>query len=90
MNDWQSLGIGGLIVVFVIKELFSFLKNRNGKGNKSGDMSPDYWKSAIKEGMADSLKNSISPILNRQTDILDAIRESQVRMVTIIERMNHK
>lgn len=29
--DWQNLGVGGLVVVFVMRELFAYLKLRDSK-----------------------------------------------------------
>jgi hypothetical protein len=51
------LGVGGILAVLVIKELFTFLRQRedklsakNGNGT-SGNLSPEYWKGFI-EGAA--------------------------------------
>ena len=33
--EWTDLGVGGVIVILVVREMFSFLRSRNGNSDRS-------------------------------------------------------
>lgn len=50
--DWQSLGVGGLVVVFVIRELFAYLRQREG-GKMEGQVA-ELWHAHLGAGARDA------------------------------------
>lgn len=71
---WQ-LGAGGLLALLILREVFSFLRDR-GRNGASGAKPVDFWRlefrSAINEGMTSTLK----PLIETQVQLLREIRDA--------------
>lgn len=79
-----QVGVGGIFTVLVLREVFTFLKTRKANG-ASGDQSVEFWQQQQQLIIAENLKMSVIPILDKQTAILDEIRLGQARVVLLIE-----
>lgn len=81
------------MALYIIKNLFSYLKSsRNGNG-RSGDQSIDFWRSefraALQEGLkdhTDSLKESLCQVYEVETKIHEGI----IKLVALTEAAQRK
>lgn len=83
-RDIFNLGMGGVIVVLVLREMFRYLRSRpsgNGKSNATqirlaGSESTDYWQNKFTEIMATATR----PCMQMHADSIKALAESQQRV----------
>jgi hypothetical protein len=74
-----SLGVGGILVYLVIKELFSYLKaKRNGNGHEtSGSKDPSYWKETLRQIVEEAIEHEFAA---RNEKLRQLIREEISRL----------
>lgn len=72
--------LGGMFAIQVIRlvleRLPGIIGGKNG-GKKSGDMDPAFWQLEMREAVREGMSSTITPILERQTEILSDIKELQ-------------
>ncbi len=90
--SWQSLGVGGLVVIFVIKELFTFLRYKsNGEWkrelhdlwiwhNKDDDEGVKVW--YVRKSLETAIVK-LADNIEKQTALLD-------RLATEVKDVNKK
>lgn len=71
--DWQSLGVGGILVVFIVRELFAYLKAREQKNDRSGDKDPAFWQMEFKKAVEEGIAKAVVPLLAKQNELLDEL-----------------
>ena len=71
---WQ-IGAGGLLALLVLREVFSFLRERNRAG-AAGDKSVDFWRMEMRTAFAEGFAVTLKPSLEAQTQLLREIRDS--------------
>lgn len=80
MNDpITQLGVGGILVYLVIKEMFAFLAKR-GKANGSGDKSVEFWELKIGNIITERLEETFK---SRNEEIRNIIKQE---LQTVIRR----
>lgn len=76
MNDVMlQLGVGGIFVLLLLKELLPFLLKRFGHHQTSGEQGVDFWKATIREIVDDSFTTLVKPTLEAQSKILGELRD---------------
>lgn len=86
----MQLGVGGILAVQIIRTVLESMPNilkANGNGNgdgkvqKSGDMDPAYWHLEVRNAVKEGLAVTAIPVLERQTQILEDIKELQKELL---------
>lgn len=85
-NLITQIGVGGVLVVIILREVFKFLSERSEKvkydssavirNGAAGAKSVEFWQQQQRTAVREVLTELIPPFLIAQTDILRAIRES--------------
>lgn len=96
MPEWKDVGIGGLLALLVLREVFNFLKTkRNGKPVSAGEQSVEFWREQFRDILLPILSQTLSRTLDQQSMMIDDIRDLQkatndgiVKLVTIYEARN--
>jgi len=81
----EQLGVGGLVIVAFVWGLGKILPTtiralKNGRQDNS-----EAALRQIKDHIDERFRESVIPILNRQTDILDEMRQAMTKLVTLAE-----
>ena len=97
MEELTQIGIGGIFAIMILKEVFSFLRNRNGKNNKNGynplqgnikkllDMHEKYDDEGMPVWYNGSIKKSVDK-LNENVEInTKAVKELTKNISKVIE-----
>ena len=90
-STFTQVGIGGLLAILIIREVFAFLKNRKSNG-ASGEQSKEFWQSEIRKITTEVIVTVVVPILSSQVLILVEMKKNQeqnniqmMRIITLIE-----
>ncbi len=101
-QEWSQFALGGLFVLLLVERLSSLLlryrKNHHSQHGKipiAGEQSVDFWVLQHKKGFTESFQETVLPVLERQTEILREIKDTNqqigrtlTRMIDLAER-NH-
>lgn len=102
MNETLTqVGVGGLLALLVLREVFQFLKTRrhashdNGAAIKTaGDFPPEYWQNEQRKAIADVVITVVVPLLTGQATILNELRLSNQdvarTLAVILDRMTQQ
>ena len=85
MEPLMQVGVGGIFAILLLREVFGFLKHRKNNG-AAGERSVEFWQQQQQVIIAENLKLSVIPILDKQTAILDELRLGQTRLIFFIEQ----
>jgi len=85
MDQLTQISVGGLFAIFVLREVFTFLKSRRTNGLVAGERSVEFWQQQHYVTISETLKTFVIPIMDKQTVILDEIRLSQSRLQLLLE-----
>lgn len=96
MPEWKDVGIGGLLALLVLREVFNFLKTKkNGKPTTAGEQSVEFWREQIRDLILQILAQTITRTLDQQILVAGEIRDLQkgtndgiVKLITIYEAKN--
>ena len=83
------VGLGGAVALLLLRECLQFIAKlkpsirSNGNTNKAGDKPPEYWEQKNRE-IAVDVQRPVLTILERQTDILAKIHETNVEIVSVL------
>ncbi len=79
-EQWTQVSVGGILAILVLREVFGFLRTRNGArsaNSSSGNRPVEYWQVDMRKALAEAFQTSILPALSNQTDLLREIRDEQ-------------
>jgi hypothetical protein len=90
--EWKDVGIGGLLALLVLREVFNFLKaKKNGKPT-AGDQSIEFWREQMRDLILQILSQTITRTLDQQIMVASEIRDLQkgtnegiIKLITIYE-----
>lgn len=90
----SDYGIIGLFLLLFFQYVVRPLINKrvepttltNGNGN-AGDKSPDYWKAVFRETTREAIEDKLTPIMSRQTQLLEKFEETMGRVASNMERL---
>lgn len=72
MESWMmQLGVGGIFAIVVLREVFNFLKSKNGKDKCGGDVSREEFESHKKDVQYESTCKQIVKRMDGRFDNLD-------------------
>ena len=80
MDSLTQIGIGGIFAILLLREVLGFLttwrkRNGNGKHQSAGDKPVELWQLEQRTNFSASLRESVVPILERQTKALENLLE---------------
>ncbi len=94
MNLIEQLGIGGALALFVLREVFTYLKTRNGKAEVSVvhvcplPQTFELWELRLSKAIAEAMTEALEPTLKRQSDLLETLAKYQQEMHEVLIRRN--
>lgn len=71
---WQ-VGAGGLLALLILREVFGFLRARNG-GASAGSKTVDFWRLEMRAAVNEGLTTTLKPLFETQIELLREIRDS--------------
>lgn len=79
MPEWKEVGLGGLLALLVLREVFNFLKTtkKEVKSPTAGEQSVEYWREQIRELVLQILGQTVTRTLDQQLVIASEIRDLQ-------------
>jgi len=88
VNDWTQIGVGGLLAVFILREVFKFIlefvskKKANGQRQElnAGERPVEFWQAEHRKAIGEIVVALIVPILANQTRILDEMRRENAEL----------
>jgi hypothetical protein len=96
MPEWKEVGIGGLLALLVLREVFGFLKTKRNGRSTAGEQSVEYWREQIRELVVQILSQTIARALDQQLAIAIDTRDLQkctndgiIRLIAIHEARGH-
>ena len=99
-NVITQLGVGGILVLLVLREVFKFLSDRKIKNGhnelRAGDRSVEFWQSEQKKNVKNGITEILAPFLAVQIDLLREIKDSSKETrdslleLLLIQRENSK
>lgn len=76
MDQLADYGVAVVLTILVLREVFAFLgKRKQANGDDSGAQPTDYWRRVNREVANEALRDSVLPILNKQTDIIARLEQ---------------
>jgi hypothetical protein len=75
--EWKDVGIGGLLALLVLREVFSFLKSRKNGKPTAGEQSIEFWREQIRDLIIQILAQTITRALDQQIMVTAEIRDLQ-------------
>lgn len=96
MPEWKDVGIGGLLALLVLREVFNFLKSRKSeKPTSAGEQSVEFWREQMRDLILQILAQTITRTLDQQIMVSSEIRDLQkgtnegiIKLITIYEAKN--
>ena len=94
MNLIEQLGIGGALALFVLREVFTYLKTRNGKAAVSVvpvcplPQTFELWELRLSKAIAEAMTEALEPTLKRQNDLLETLAKYQQELHEVLIRRN--
>ncbi|HWY21971.1 MAG TPA: hypothetical protein VNX26_12175 [Candidatus Acidoferrum sp.] len=96
MPEWKDVGIGGLLALLVLREVFNFLKSRKSeKPTAAGEQSVEFWREQMRDLILQILAQTITRTLDQQIMVSSEIRDLQkgtnegiIKLITIYEAKN--
>lgn len=92
MPEWKDVGLGGLLALLVLREVFNFLKSKKNGRPTAGDQSIEFWREQIRELIIQILAQTITRTLDQQIMVASEIRDLQkgtnegiIKLITIYE-----
>ena len=81
MGDLTQLSVGGIVALLIVREVLSFLRQRNKRENGSGagEQTIEFWRAQNREMFSGVLAASVIPILEAQTVILGELKINDAR-----------
>lgn len=82
VKDLLPLGVGGTILIVVLKLVFDYLKqtkfsNGNGKpaytNGQAGNQSKEYWQLEYRKAIAEVLSQSVIPLFEQNSKMLEKL-----------------
>jgi hypothetical protein len=94
MNGYAELGMGGLLVLLALREMFGFLKARESNRNGSGPSSTscplnatiELWELKLSRAVVSGLNEALTPVLSRQTELLGIVLQNEAKMLEMLIR----
>jgi hypothetical protein len=90
--EWKDVGIGGLLALLVLREVFTFLKSGKNHRPTAGDQSVEFWREQIREIIVQIVTQTITRSIDQQLMVQSETRELQkginegiVKLITIYE-----
>lgn len=95
MDNLAQVGIGGAIVLLALAQMFAFLKSRKANGSMRCplEQTMKFWEQNIAAGVVRGLNESLRPVIENQTRILEKLGDEQAatrRDLSIIEAQTRK
>lgn len=84
LSGVTQIGVGGIFALFILREVFTFIKsqrtNGNGNGQAAGTQSAAFWQLEIRKAVDESVGSTMVPHLQAQTKVLEDIRDTMGEM----------
>ncbi|HZR59117.1 MAG TPA: hypothetical protein VFA74_19780 [Terriglobales bacterium] len=77
MPEWKDVGLGGLLALLVLREVFNFLKSRKNGRPTAGEQSIEFWREQIRELILQTLTQTLLRPLDQQLVVASEIRDLQ-------------
>ena len=89
--DLTQLGVGGMFVVMVLDRVFTFLKARNGRTERSaGERSVEFWQQQQTLIITTVMRDSVTPILAAQQALMAKIVDTQAEGLQILKQLERQ
>ncbi|MGD0986293.1 MAG: hypothetical protein ABR874_00695 [Candidatus Sulfotelmatobacter sp.] len=92
MPEWKDVGIGGLLALLVLREVFNFLKSKKNGKPTAGEQSIEFWREQMRDLILQILAQTITRTLDQQIMVSSEIRDLQkgtnegiIKLITIYE-----
>jgi hypothetical protein len=94
LPEWKDVGLGGLLALLVLREVFNFLKSKNnGNGRPTAaEQSIEFWREQVRSIAMEILAHTVNRTLDQQVEIATEIRDLQrdindgiIRLITLYE-----
>ncbi|MGA7220512.1 MAG: hypothetical protein WBX38_19510 [Candidatus Sulfotelmatobacter sp.] len=92
MPEWKDVGIGGLLALLVLREVFNFLKSKKNGKPTAGEQSIEFWREQMRDLILQILAQTITRTLDQQIMVAGEIRDLQkgtnegiIKLITIYE-----
>jgi hypothetical protein len=92
MPDWKDVGMGGLLALLVLREVFNFLKAKKNGRSSAGDQSVEFWREQLRELILQIMAQTITRTLDHQImlsaeirDLQKATNEGIIKLIAIYE-----
>jgi hypothetical protein len=73
----SDLGVATVAAILILREVFAFLKKRNGgKNGSAGDKTVEFWQQQNSLAFQEALRFVVVPILSNQAEILKEIKSA--------------
>jgi hypothetical protein len=90
--EWKDVGIGGLLALLVLREVFNFLKSKKNGKPTAGEQSIEFWREQMRDLILQILAQTITRTLDQQIMVSSEIRDLQkgtnegiIKLITIYE-----
>jgi hypothetical protein len=96
--ELTQVGVAGILIMLVVKELFAFLKTRNGNGNahkapEAGSQSVEFWKAEFKAIAESAMATQLAQIGDAARDLQHTqhkVHEGVVELVVLARQMSQR
>lgn len=95
MPEWQNVGIGGLLALLILREVFGFLKSKRNSKPTAGEQSVEFWREQFRDLMLQVVEQTIRRAMDQQIVLTAEIRDLQkvtsdgiIKLITIYESIN--
>jgi hypothetical protein len=88
---FRNLGVAGLVIYFVIRDMFAFLKSRrNGANGRPSSSAPltcplgatvELWEEKLTRAIVSGLKESLGGVLTQNTETLKTVIANQRTLI---------
>lgn len=90
-TDPTTIGAALMFAVFMVREMFAYLKTRNGKSQpaetSAGDKSVEFWQQQNVLIISTAIRESVIPILSGQTAIMHELQVNQTDISQVLHRL---
>jgi hypothetical protein len=92
MHPYTDLGMGGLLAILIIREVFGFLKSQVAKKNGAApppcplNATIELWELKLSKGVVSGMKESLEPHFQRQSEILTQLSSNQGKIIDVLTR----
>ena len=77
-----QIGVGGVFALLIVRLVLDFLSKQKSKNGSAGDKPVEFWEGTFRKINKESLNETIVPILQQQTRILEAIQVSDAKVAS--------